>query len=195
MTKSEQTKAFIIERTAPLFNKKGYAGTSMSDITDATHLTKGCIYGNFSNKDEVALAAFDYNVKKLNAVIQEEMDKYDTAREKLLVYAKVYGRYPDNPFPPGGCPILNTATESDDTHPELRKRVRGAITSWKKKLAGIVETGIKAKEFSKKTDPEQVALVIIALLEGGIMIAGVLDKPAYRTSIMQSMSAFINNIE
>jgi len=38
-------------------------GTSLSDMTDATGLTKGSIYGNFNSKDEVALAAFDHNLK------------------------------------------------------------------------------------------------------------------------------------
>lgn len=195
MSKSEQTKAFIIETTAPLFNKKGYAGTSLSDITNATHLTKGCIYGIFANKDEVALAAFDHNVSQLNSIFQSEMEKCKTAKEKLLVYGKVYADYPDYPFPAGGCPILNTATESDDTHPVLRRKVKAALNSWKKKLISLVEEGIQAKEFSKRTDPEQVALVIIAIIEGGMMISGILDKPAYRTSIMQAMEAYINNIE
>jgi TetR/AcrR family transcriptional repressor of nem operon len=58
MTKAEKTKAFIIERSAPLFNSKGYSGTSMNDLMEITGLTKGSIYGNFENKDEVALAAF-----------------------------------------------------------------------------------------------------------------------------------------
>ncbi len=65
MTKAEQTRAFIIEKTAPLFNKKGFEGTSLSDMTTATGLTKGSIYGNFSNKDEVALEVFDYNLQKI----------------------------------------------------------------------------------------------------------------------------------
>jgi len=69
MGKSEQTKAFIIEKTAPLFNIKGYAGTSLSDITDATKLTKGSVYGNFTNKDEVALAVFDYNLNKVTSML------------------------------------------------------------------------------------------------------------------------------
>lgn len=194
MTKSEQTRAFIIETTAPLFNKKGYAGTSLSDITNATHLTKGCIYGIFANKDEVALAAFDYNVNKLNSIIRNEMDKCKTAKEKLLVYGKVYANYAAYPFPPGGCPILNTATESDDTHPELRKKVKAALNNWIRQLTGLVQDGIKAKEFSSRTNPEQVALSIISIIEGGMMISGILDKPAYRTSIMQTMVAFINNI-
>ena len=64
MSKAERTKNFIIEKTAPLFNMKGYSGTSMSDITAATGLTKGSIYGNFENKDEVAIAAFLFRWQK-----------------------------------------------------------------------------------------------------------------------------------
>jgi hypothetical protein len=67
MSKAEKTRAFIIEKAAPIFNMKGFAGTSMADLTEATGLTKGAIYGNFENKDEVALAVYDYN---LSLVVQ-----------------------------------------------------------------------------------------------------------------------------
>jgi len=53
-TKAERTSAFIIERVAPVFNKHGYIGTSMSDLTEATGLTKGALYGNFENKEALA---------------------------------------------------------------------------------------------------------------------------------------------
>lgn len=48
--KSERTRQFIIEKVAPIFNRKGYAGTSLSDLTEATGLTKGAIYGNFKKQ-------------------------------------------------------------------------------------------------------------------------------------------------
>jgi len=51
-TKAEQTRQLIVEKTAPIFNVKGYAGTSVSDMTKATGLTKGSVYGNFANKAE-----------------------------------------------------------------------------------------------------------------------------------------------
>src|ERR1700733_14691551 len=104
MTKSEHTKAFIIEKTAPIFNTKGYEGTSMSDITNATGLTKGSIYGNFVNKDEVALAVFDYNLNKIETIIRSEMNKYLSAKDKLMVYINVYDNFLSHPFPQGGCP-------------------------------------------------------------------------------------------
>ena len=52
-SKAEETKKFIVEKAAPIFNKKGFAATSMNDILDVTGLSKGCVYGNFENKDEI----------------------------------------------------------------------------------------------------------------------------------------------
>ncbi len=61
MSKAEKTKQFIIEKTAALFNSKGYTRTSLSDISEATGLTKGSIYGNFENRDELAIAVYKFN--------------------------------------------------------------------------------------------------------------------------------------
>src|SRR4051794_37841729 len=108
MSKAEKTRQFIVEKTAPIFNMKGYAGTSLNDMIHATGLTKGSIYGNFVNKDDVALAAFDFNLKKVDTIIRQEIATFNTYREKLLVYTKVYENFLEFPFPAGGCPVLNT---------------------------------------------------------------------------------------
>ena len=191
MSKAEETKAFIIEKIAPVFNKKGYAGTSLTDMTEATGLTKGSIYGNFANKDEVAVAAFDFNLKKINAILKGEMAKEPSAREKLLVHVRVYENFSKYAFPSGGCPVLNTSTEADDTHPALKQRACDAIMSWKKNLVGIIKEGIANKEFGKATDPEQIAVTIIAMLEGAIMIAGVTGKAQYRSHVAKSLAKLI----
>ena len=75
-TKAERTSAFIIETVAPVFNKHGYVGTSMSDLTEATGLTKGALYGNFENKEALALSAFEYNSKRL-------LNKFDYSKIKI----------------------------------------------------------------------------------------------------------------
>ena len=82
-SRSEKTRQLIIETAAPIFNKKGYAGTSLSDLTQATGLTKGSIYGNFKNKDEVAaifhekLADTPYteDVEELTAIARQALRK------------------------------------------------------------------------------------------------------------------------
>jgi len=191
MSKAEKTRQFIIEQTAPVFNKKGYAGTSLHDITEATGLTKGGIYGNFINKDEVALAVFDHNLKKVTDIFESEMSRCDTVKEKLMVYVKVYSAFSKYPFPQGGCPMQNTAIEADDTHPALKKKAADAITDWKNTIKKLIEKGIAKGEITKAVNPEQEALTIIALIEGMTMIANLTMKAEYRRSIMASVERTI----
>ncbi|HTB52908.1 MAG TPA: TetR/AcrR family transcriptional regulator [Ferruginibacter sp.] len=191
MSKAEKTRQFIIEKTAPIFNTKGYAGTSLNDMTASTGLTKGSIYGNFANKDEVALAAFDYNLQQVSNIISDEMSKQESIQDKLLVYVTVYSNCLKQTFPTGGCPILNTAIEADDTHPELRKKAIAAILSWKHKVTKLIEKGIENNEFNPSIDPEQIALTIIAMIEGGTMLAKLTGKYDHRKSVMQSVEKLI----
>lgn len=185
MTKAEKTKQFIIEKTAPIFNKKGFTGTSLNDMTVATGLTKGSIYGNFGNKDEVALAAFDYNYGQISRHMIQQMHQKNTASEKLQVYLDTFAGFYTNPLLQYGCPILNTATESDDTHPELRKKAATAIEKWQIAIATLVAEGIRDGEFKPEEDVTAFAYGFIAVIEGGIMITKVTGNMAGLKSAMQ----------
>lgn len=195
MSKAEKTKQFIVEKTAPIFNKKGYAGTSLNDMISATGLTKGSIYGNFANKDDVALAAFDFNLRKVDSVIRGEMATKTSFRDKLLVYTHVYENFLEFPFPEGGCPVLNTAVDADDTHPQLKERASEAVMNWKSMLTRLIQKGIANNEFRRDVDPEQVALTIIATIEGAIMITKLTGKLNFRRAIMKSVEKFIDDMQ
>src|SRR5687767_9057723 len=105
LSKSERTRRFIIEKTAPLFNAQGYAGTSLNDLTEATGLTKGSIYGNFENKDDVAVAAFEYNFKMVTEYMKARILTSENSVERLLAYPDVYRNFFKIPFLKAGCPI------------------------------------------------------------------------------------------
>ncbi len=176
VSKSERTRQFIVEHTAPIFNEKGYAGTSLTDMTKATGLSKGSIYGNFDNKDEVALAAFDYNFEQVTLYIKDRILATDNSIDRLLVYPKVYGNFLEIPFLKAGCPILNTSTEADDTHPKLRERATNALTFWKTSIENQIKRGIQRGEIKADTNPTELAIVIVTLIEGAIMQAKVMGK-------------------
>jgi len=196
MPKAEQTRAFIIEKAAPVFNIKGFAGTSLRDLETATGLTKGSIYNNFENKDEVARAVFDFNLSQVSKLINAEMSRYHSAKGQLLAYVKVYGRdMLKYPFPKGGCPVLNTAIESDDTHPELRKKASAAIIEWKDRIVNLVKMGIKSKEFRRSVDAERTALTIVAAIEGAIMVSKVTGRLDYLNVVMKSVKEIIEGLE
>lgn len=192
MNKAEKTKSFIIEKTASIFNTKGFAGTSLNDITGATGLTKGSVYGNFKNKDEVALAVFEYNLKKMQALFASEIDKKKSYKEKLLVYPEIYKNSFTRLFSTGGCPILNTATEADDTHPQLKEVAKNAFLYWKDSIAHLIEKGIEQKEFKQETNPEEAALAILAMIEGAVMITKLTGKLNYLKLLMHSLKTQIN---
>lgn len=194
MSKAEKTRQFIVEKTAPLFNTKGYAGTSLNDMTTATGLTKGSIYGNFANKDEVAVAAFDHNLKMVQSIIRTEIDRQTSYKNKLLVHTKVYDGFYKTPFPEGGCPVLNTAVEADDTHPLLKKKAADAVNAWKAQIAKLIELGIENKEFRTTVNAEQTAITIIAMIEGAIMITKLTGKAQYKKAIMASVENLIEQL-
>jgi TetR/AcrR family transcriptional regulator, transcriptional repressor for nem operon len=195
LSKAERTRQFIIERTAPVFNQKGFAGTSLSDLTEATGLTKGSIYGNFENKDEVALAAFDHNFGRVTAYIKSKLLRTENAVERLLVYPEVYRNFLKIPFLKPGCPILNTSTEADDTHPLLREKAANALSFWKTSLENQVRRGIERKEIKPDTDPGEVAVVIMSIIEGAIMQAKVTGRSTELKIAMDFLGKWIRSME
>jgi TetR/AcrR family transcriptional regulator, transcriptional repressor for nem operon len=170
MFKAQQTQHHILEQSAILFNQQGYAGSSMADVMRVTGLQKGGIYNHFSSKDELALAAFDFAVQQMQTRFLGVLKGKRHALDRLMAILSVYETLLENPPMQGGCPLLNTAVESDDTHPALRERTQLAMTNWLNLLRGIVQRGIDRGELSPTIDPEMVATVVIATIEGGVML-------------------------
>jgi TetR/AcrR family transcriptional repressor of nem operon len=173
MSKAERTRQFIIETSAPLMNKKGMAGTSLSDIMEATKLAKGGIYGNFENKEEICMESFLYLRSQLAAKLDTAVSKGKSAKEKLDNLLEVY-RKDENMS--GGCPILNFGVEADDTNPVMREQVKKAILSAQCRFSAIVEEGIKNKEITPEIDSVQFSIRTFAMIEGAILCRKVLGN-------------------
>lgn len=190
MSKAEKTKQFVIEQVAPVFNKKGYAATSLKDLTDATGLTKGSIYGNFENKDEVALCAYKHNALLIYNALQENILAAKTNREKLLAYPKTYLSIHQHLLQNGGCPVLNTAVDSCDVNEPLQAAVKKTIGLWQKSILSLIEDGISKGEFPKETNGPQTAQILICLVEGGFAMT----KATQDKSYLENALAHIENL-
>jgi TetR/AcrR family transcriptional repressor of nem operon len=195
MKKAERTKQYIIEKTAVLFNKKGFAGTSLNDITSATELTKGAIYGNFKNKDEVAVQVFKFNVNKIINTFSTEIESAATCYDKLLAYPKVYRRIYREEFNNGGCPILNTLTDTDDTHPVLHKLAVATVQKWKHTIMEIIKQGKQADEFKENVQEERIAEIMISLFEGGGILAKTSGDENFIMSSLEHIEKLLASIK
>src|SRR5438477_1929658 len=169
MTKGEQTRRNIVAAAAPIFNQRGYEGSSLNDLMEATGLKKGGIYRHFSSKEELAAEAFDYTWEAAWNARLLHVDEKANGIEKLkqLITNFIEHRSPVA----GGCPILNTATDSDDGNPVLRAHVAKALRSWLTRLQTIAQQAQERGETQYGVDPEAVATLIVASLEGALMIS------------------------
>jgi TetR/AcrR family transcriptional repressor of nem operon len=169
MTKGEQTRRRIVEAAAPIFNRRGYEGSSLNDLMEATGLKKGGIYRHFSSKEELAAEAFDYTWEAAWNARLLHVDEKANGIEKLR---QLIANFVDYRSPvPGGCPILNTAIDADDGNPVLRARVAKALRSWLSRLQIIVEQAHEHGETRPGVDPKLVATLIVASLEGALMMS------------------------
>lgn len=169
MTKGEVTRQKIIEQAAPLFNRLGYAGCSMQDIMAATGLEKGGLYRHFSSKEELAQEAFRYSASRVFDQRWEGVEGVEGSVEKLRFFVRRFVEI--RSIIPGGCPLMNTAIDADDGNSALRKLVHKSIQQWKARIANIVAEGIETGEIRANTEPLSIANIVIAALEGALMIS------------------------
>lgn len=83
--KGSITKEMIIEKSLDLFSVKGYFNTSISDIMEATGLTKGGLYAHFKSKEEIWYATYERAVSMWRTIIFSNIRSIDCPVERLSV--------------------------------------------------------------------------------------------------------------
>ncbi len=191
ITKAEKTSQYILETVSPIFNKNGYCGTSMSDLTKATGLTKGAIYGNFKNKEELALEAFNFNVKFMIDKLKSIMRDIESPIAKLFALTNFYREYYIHNLPQGGCPLLNVTVDANHTNSELFKQAKEVILKLKNGISKMIIDGIECGEFKNTIDAEKYGGRIFCLLEGAVFTSMMLNDDCYLLDMMNHIDKMI----
>ncbi len=168
--KGEQTRREIIRKAAPIFNQKGYDGAALSDLMRATGLEKGGIYRHFESKQQLAGEAFEHAWKMAMDARFEGTQEIPNTVDRLKQIVRNF-RDRRAGLVPGGCPLLNTAIDSDDGNPQLRARARRALTWLLDHLQSIAEEGRKRSEVRSDVDSAKLATLIASTLEGSLMVS------------------------
>ncbi len=192
MNKAARTRQFIIEQAATIFNEKGVAGTTIDDILTAARVAKGCLYGHFETKEQLAYEAVDFLLGKLSAKAGSFLISDKTSVKKLLAFVDLY-KNPLSPFIRGGCPLLNFGVESDDTNDIIREKIKAVIVQTQRLLTAIIKEGIKNSELSAEMNAKTFPVKMIALLEGGTMMARTLNENRPMYDINQMLKQEINS--
>lgn len=194
MTKASRTRQFIIDKTAPVFNRGGFAGTSLQDLTNATGLSKGALYGNFSSKEDIAQAVFVDSMEKVRTIIRGRLDKATSNKKKLNALFDFYGQFVFTPPIPGGCPLMNMAVEADDASTFMKKTVAHEFKRTTDFIAGILENGIKTGEFRSDIKANELAFVFFSAIEGAIVISRISSSDAAIKAVVTHCKIMVEQI-
>lgn len=190
MSKGEQTRQMIIERSAPIFNKKGIAATAMSDIMEATDLSKGSLYVHFDNKDVLAEEVVDYNMELLHRRVMAAVSRFGHPKDKLFAFIDTY-RDPSNPLVEGGCPMLNFGMEADDQNEVVRDKVARQVNKSQQSIVDIITQGIRQGVFKADWNYKEFATMMFAMLEGGLLITRTTRKTDKMMIISRNLKKMI----
>jgi TetR/AcrR family transcriptional repressor of nem operon len=170
MRKGEQTRHEIIRKAAPIFNQKGYEGAALSDLMEATSLEKGGIYRHFESKQQLAAEAFDYAWRLAIETRFEGTEEIPNTVDRLKQLVRNF-QHRRSRLVAGGCPLLNTAIDSDDGNAQLREKARKALNSWLDRIGAVVEEGQRRGEIRPDIDSSKLSALIVSTLEGSLMVS------------------------
>jgi TetR/AcrR family transcriptional repressor of nem operon len=171
--RGDETREHIIRTAAAVFNRRGYAGASVSDLEEATGLKTGGIYRHFpGGKEALALEAFDFAVAGRSERLRAAVAEGGTAVDRLhRLIATLTTSYADRI--PGGCPVMNAAIEHDDAgSAALRARARRTMERWHSVFEQVIAEGRARGELKPDVDPADAATVFLATWEGAVMLSG-----------------------
>lgn len=183
MRNSDETIGVILKQAGRLFNSHGYKATSIGHITKATGYTKGAVYRHFKSKERLEAETLAYLTSLLYKNLGDRIKREKNAGDKLRAILSYHESYISKPPIQGGCPLLNAAIEADDSNPQLRKKAHSILNTLKESIIHILDRGIEFKQIKKSVDKNYFATLMIASLEGAIMMSK-LSKTDHDISIV-----------
>ncbi len=177
----------VIEQAMQVFWEKGYAATSISDITEATGIKRGSLYNAFDGKDDLFMRGLlKYDIEQRRKLLCE-LDTIDDPREAI---SKFFDRVVQHSLideEKKGCLLVNTSLEYPQHNAEVQKVVSDAF----KEIAAFFEKQIKRGQergdIPEAVEPRPTAKALIALLVGiRVMGRGTLGKAALQQIAEQS---------
>ena len=165
----------------------------MQDIMDATGLEKGGLYRHFGSKQDLAVEAFRYTLGQVVERRTHGLADIPNAVDKLRY---MLNAFIETPSPvPGGCPLMNTAVDADDTNPELLALASEGIRAWKSRIVKIICDGIKSGEIKIEVPPAKIANLLVATLEGALLISRLEGNRSALRDVRVSLEDVLNNLE
>jgi AcrR family transcriptional regulator len=168
--KGERTRARIVEAAARLVYERGVAATTLDDVRTAAEVSGSQMYHYFPGKDELVQAVISHQA----AVIAASQRQADLGRpEGLRAWRDMVISQAGTEAGKGGCPLGSLAGQTAETGPEARALLAAGFGQWQAAIGDGLRRLHQAGQLPAGTDPDALAVTLLATLQGGLLLAQV----------------------
>lgn len=156
----------LIETMSELMWERGYAATSPREVRERSGIGQGSMYHHFPSKRDLALAALERNCADLLPASEALLTGDGDSSEKLAQYLS----QPKDALK--GCKVGRmTQDPLVAADPELLAPVADAFDRIHQALVRVLRTAIEVGELSAELDPDRLAYLLTATIQGGYVLA------------------------
>jgi AcrR family transcriptional regulator len=171
---------------------RGYAATSVDDLTAATGLGKGSLYGAFGDKHGLYLRALDeYIGSALESIRAQLGDSRYSAYDRLTRHIRAQVKAIAADKSRRGCLMAKSAAELSASDDAVDKAIERAYATWIAELADCISEAQRDGAVDKKQNPQALATTLMAFMRGQEALHKGGAKPAQIRAAAEQMIALI----
>jgi len=147
------------------FWRRGFSGTSLDDLSEATGMNRPSLYGAFGDKRELYLAALDRYVAVSRAGMDAALaEDVPLERGLLRVYDLALALYFAEPEAPLGCFLIGTAATEAAVDVAVREKLGSGLRELTRAFERRLALARKRGELAPDADPKLLANLAGAVL-------------------------------
>ena len=194
-SKGSLTRQNIIENSPQLFSVKGFYNTSISDIQEATGLTKGGLYGHFASKEDIWYAVYEEAVTIWKRIVFNAIRSNSDPLTRIEKFIENDLRdYLGSDVFDGGCFFLNMLVELSGQSAVLSSHLMKGFDQ----LAGLLCAWLQQAEqqglLKEYLDLNAIARYIIIALNGAAALHACNRDPAILDQTVNQLHFYIEQL-
>ncbi|SIQ80899.1 transcriptional regulator, TetR family [Micromonospora avicenniae] len=159
------SRQLLIDTMSELMWERGYADTSPREVRQRSGVGQGSMYHHFPTKRDLALAALERNIPDLLPAASELDDPGDP-----MARIEAYLMRPRDPLK--GCKVGRMTQDPQVREdPVLLAPVARAFTQVHASWVRVLREAVAARQLRDDLDPERLAHTLMAVLQGGYVLA------------------------
>lgn len=186
MSNSKTTRDRVLNETTRLVEKHGFGPTSVNDVLHAAGIKKGTLYYHFPGKEELGLAVLEGARDDFLTFLDSALAA-PTPMEALERFFKAALRKHRKTGFVGGCLWGNTALEMSDSSPAYTAIVGKVFDEWICRIERVIRSGQEARQIRTDQSATELARLVVAGIEGGIMMSRLTKQDGPLRSCLESL--------